>query len=70
MTPVARTILKHLKARGSISPVEAFANYGTLRLAPRIHELRQAGHGITTEVRKDEAKHSYARYSLTTNQKV
>ena len=64
VTPGAITILKHLKARGSISPVEAFSSYGTLRLAPRIHELRKAGYEINTEMRKDHAGHAYARYSF------
>jgi hypothetical protein len=63
ITPGARTILKHLRRR-SISPVEAFSNYGTMRLAPRIHELRKAGFNIRTRLLRDEAGHQYARYSL------
>jgi len=64
VSPGAKTVLKHLIARGSISPVEAFSSYGTLRLAARIHELRQDGANIKTEMRKDAAGHTYARYTL------
>ena len=64
VSPGAITVLKHLKSRGSISPVEAFSSYGTLRLAARIHELREAGHDIKTEIRADAAGHRYGRYTL------
>ena len=64
VSPGAKTILKHLISRGSISPVEAFSSYGTLRLAARIHELRQDGVTIKTEIRGDAAGHRYARYTL------
>ena len=57
-------ILKHLQRRKSISPVEAMISYGVMRLASRIHELRQAGHHIITIMKRDEAGHAYARYSL------
>jgi hypothetical protein len=62
--PSSRRILKHLKARQTISPMEALASYGCMRLAARIHDLREAGCRISTEMHKDHAGHPYARYSL------
>lgn len=67
--PQTRTILNHLEKRGSISPMEALMGYGCMRLAARIHELRNAGFNIQTMMKRDEAGHAYARYFLFTNQK-
>ena len=62
--PSDHIILKHLKKRGSISPMEALASYSCARLAPRIYNLRQAGYPITTQINRDEPGHKYARYTL------
>ena len=62
--PLTKTILRHMEKRGSISPMEALLTYGCARLAARIHEIRQAGIDVTTDLRTDEAGHRYARYSL------
>jgi hypothetical protein len=63
--PQTRTILRHLEKRGSISPMEALMAYGCTRLAARIHELREAGFDISTDLRTDQAGHRYARYRMT-----
>lgn len=57
-----QTVLRHLESRGSISPMEAMVTYGIYRLAADIHRLREAGHGIDTEIKHDEVGHKYARY--------
>lgn len=57
-----QTVLNHLKHRGSISPMEALVSYGIYRLSDNIYKLREAGFGIDTVVKKDEAGHKYARY--------
>jgi hypothetical protein len=62
--PQPVTILKHLKAGRSISPMEAIITYGIMRLAPAIHDLRSAGHRIQMELRKDRQGKTYARYQL------
>lgn len=62
--PSDKIILKHLKRRKSISPMEALASYGCARLAPRIFNLRQAGYNISTQINRDEPGHRYARYTL------
>jgi hypothetical protein len=39
-------ILAHIDTYGSITPFEAFAEYGITKLATRISELRRQGHQI------------------------
>lgn len=43
-------ILRHLKEIGPITPKEAMDLYGVMRLAARIHDLRQQGHPIGDEL--------------------
>ncbi len=43
------TIQEHILREGWISPQEAWALYGCMRLAPRIHELRNRGFSISTQ---------------------
>lgn len=64
MTPQAQKVLKHLKRKKSITPLEAIGVYGIYRLAARIHELRQAGIAVITQMNKDEQFRPYARYRL------
>ncbi len=64
-TPQSRKVLAHLKKRGSITPMEALITYGITRLAARIHELRQAGFDIATQMKRDETKKPYATYLIT-----
>lgn len=39
-------ILEHMRSRGSITSLEAVQEYGIMRLASRISELREAGFAI------------------------
>ncbi len=65
LTPQAKTVLRHLKKRGSISPAEALIVHGISRLAACIHEIRKrAGYRVATEMRQDEHGHKYASYKL------
>lgn len=61
-------ILRHFKDYGSITSLEAMKEYGIMRLASRISDLRKMGYDIevTTETSKNRygEKTSYARYSL------
>lgn len=41
-------ILKHLDECGSISPFEAFSEYGITKLATRISELKKLGYEFAT----------------------
>ena len=61
-------ILRHLEDYGSITSLEAVREYGIMRLASRINDLRKRGFPIVTETvtgknRYGEAT-SYARYRV------
>ncbi len=62
-------ILRHFRDYGSITSLEAMKEYGIMRLASRISDLRRLGYAITvtTENGKNRygEKTSYARYFLT-----
>lgn len=67
MTQTER-ILRHLQTFGAITSLEAIQDYGILRLASRISDLRKEGLPIRREMvsgrnRYGEAT-SFARYSL------
>ena len=57
-------ILNHIKKNGSITSMEAFAEYNITRLSGRIHDLRREGHNIITEKRKAKNGAMYAVYRL------
>ena len=42
-------LLRHLRDHGSITAVEAFSEYGILRLAARLNDLKERGCNITSE---------------------
>ena len=44
-------ILDHLKTFGSITPLEALSEYGCMRLASRITDLRKDGYPIRREMK-------------------
>ena len=55
-------IFNHLR-RSPITPMQALEQYGCMRLAARIADLRGQGHPILTETVK-RGKRRYARYRL------
>lgn len=58
------TILNHIKKHGSITSMEAFAEYNITRLSGRIHELRAQGHPIVTDHATAKNGAKYAVYRL------
>ena len=64
LPPQARIVLRHLEKGKTITPMEAIVVYNIWRLAARICELRDAGHDVITEVRKDERGKKYGEYRL------
>lgn len=67
-TTQCERILRHLKDYGEISSLDAMREYGILRLASRIHDLKQMGYHITSTTvskknRYDEITH-FKVYSL------
>lgn len=57
-------VLAHLRQEGSISAHEALLVHGVHRLAARVLELRQDGHRVRSEPRRDSAGRRYVRYFL------
>ena len=58
-------ILRHLKDYGSITSLEAITEYGILRLASRINDLKRSGYSIISETKTGKN-----RYGETTHFKV
>ena len=44
-----KLLLAHLMSAGSITPREAYNEYGIMRLGARIWDLKHAGYNIITE---------------------
>lgn len=61
-------ILYHIEQYGSISPLEAMKQYGIMRLASRIHDLKKRGYVFNREVVTTKNRFGepvrYMRYSL------
>ena len=61
-------IIRHLKTFGEISSLEAITEYGILRLASRIHDLKGQGYNIVSEVKSSKNRFgervSYKVYRL------
>ena len=59
-------ILKHLDDCGSISPFEAFEEYGITKLATRISELKRQGYQFNTVMVEQKNRYGepvrFARY--------
>ena len=67
-------ILRHLRDYGSITAIEAISEYGILRLAARISDLRRRGHNITGEIVHGENRYGepthYSVYRLTEDKEL
>ena len=57
-------ILRHLKTEGSITPLQALHNYGCMRLAARVNDLRDKGHSIDAVIVEVSKGKRVARYSI------
>lgn len=61
-------ILRHLKDIGSIEPMTALREYGIMRLASRISDLKKQGYHIEKRMVKAQNRYgeavSYAEYRL------
>lgn len=68
MTGQKERILRHLEDFGSITSAEAMQDYGIMRLASRVDELRKQGHPIVTEVVEGRNRYGektrWARYRM------
>ena len=61
-------ILRHMEGCGSITSLEAMQEYGIMRLASRITDLKKAGIPIKREMVSQKNRHgdtvTFARYSI------
>jgi hypothetical protein len=64
LKPQAKTILRHLRKHGHISPMQAIVVYGIARLAPCIFDIRNVGYQVDTQIKHDAQGHKYAKYTM------
>lgn len=61
-------ILRHIEEFGSITPVEALQEYGCMRLASRMCDIKRAGYPVRAVMETSRNRHGdpvrYARYSI------
>ena len=61
-------IMRHLETYGSITPLEALEEYGIMRLASRVSDLKKKGVHITREIKTSKNRFGetvrYAEYRL------
>ena len=61
-------ILRHLQDYQTITSMEAMQDYGIMRLASRVNDLRRDGHPIITEVVEGRNRYGektrWARYRM------
>lgn len=61
-------VLFHLTQHGSITPMEAFTDYGITRLSAAVFTLRKRGYDIDTTIEHSTNRYgrkvSYAKYIL------
>ena len=61
-------IIAHMEAHSSITSIEAMRDYGIMRLASRINDLKKSGIGIRSEMITAKNRYGedvrYASYSL------
>lgn len=64
-------ILKALQDNGSITSLEAMQDFGIMRLASRINDLKRAGFNIKREMVRSKNRYgepiTYAKYTLADN---
>ena len=65
-------IIDHIEREGSITPLDALREFGCMRLASRITDLKRKGYVITKEMETAQNKAGepvrYARYRLEVKQ--
>lgn len=61
-------ILQYIEETGSITPLDAMREFGCMRLASRICDLKKAGYNIKREMETGKNRNGepvlYARYTL------
>lgn len=64
----AEKIVRHMEEFGSITPLDALQEYGIMRLASRICDIKKAGFDVVKEIETNKNRYGepvrYARYRL------
>lgn len=63
MNSQTRQIIDHLQDGNSLSPIEALNMFGCFRLSARIHDIKQLGFDVKTDIVLAGGKR-YAKYSF------
>tara|TARA_R100000654_G_scaffold14014_1_gene30287 strand:+ start:2297 stop:2527 length:231 start_codon:yes stop_codon:yes gene_type:complete len=67
-------VIRHLETYGSITPLDAFRDYGIMRLAAVIFNLKEDGYNIdsemTTSTNRFGEKVNFAKYTANEQEKV
>ena len=68
-TSQSAKVLYHLQNYGPLTAIEALELFACFRLAARINDLKEAGHDIQTEMKRQNNGKKIAVYSLPKIQK-
>lgn len=67
MTQIEK-IINYIEVEGSITPLDALREFGCMRLASRITDIKRMGYNVTVKMEKSKNRHGeavrYARYSF------
>lgn len=70
----AERVLDYIQTFGSITPLEAVRDLGYYRLSAAIHEIKQLGYSVKTEIKTGKNRYGqavhYAKYSLVEENEV
>ena len=64
LSPQCRKLVDHLRDKGSISGMEAWAVYRIRALPRRVADLKAVGYVFLTEWKRDPTGQRYVRYTL------
>lgn len=64
MTSQTENILAHLQSGTSLTAIDSLNLYGCLRLAARVHDLRELGHNIAMVKIETPSGKRVGRYTL------
>ena len=68
-TSQSAKVLYHLQNYGALTAIEALELFACFRLAARINDLKEAGHNIQTEMKRQKNGKKIAVYSIPKTEK-
>ncbi len=65
-------ILDYIRLNGSITPIDALREFGCMRLASRINDLKNQGYNIVSKIEINKNRYGdtvrFARYTIKENE--